>query len=97
MRRRRKRYQEGSVVLDPRTQTWSFRYRDTDGKRKAERIGTLKQYPTKASAKRAAEPMRLRINSPKESPSITLERVAQRYILERMPTRHSTHRGYTAS
>ena len=82
-------------MLDPRTQNWSFRYRDIDGKRKAERIGTLKQFPTKTSAKEAAEPMRLRINSPEETPVVTVEQVVKRYVKERMPTRHSTHRGYT--
>jgi integrase len=93
MQQRRKRYQIGSVVLDPRTQTWFFRW--YEGKtRKAERIGTAKQYPTKADAMRAAEGMRLRINNPEASPAVTVGQVAQRYILERMPRRHSTSRGY---
>ena len=93
MQQRRKRYQIGSVVLDPRTQTWFFRW--YEGKtRKAERIGTTKQYPTKADAMRAAEGMRLRINNPEASPAVTSDQVAQRYILERMPRRHSTSRGY---
>ncbi|HXW89376.1 MAG TPA: site-specific integrase [Terriglobales bacterium] len=43
---------------------------------------------------RAAEGMRLRINKPEASPTFTVEQVAQRYILERMPRRHSTSRGY---
>ena len=93
MQQRRKRYQTGSVVLDPRTQTWFFRW--YEGKtRRAERLGTAKQYRTKAEAMRAAEGMRLRINNPEASPTVTVEQVAQRYILERMPTRHSTNRGY---
>jgi integrase len=94
MKHRRNRRQEGSVALDPRSHTWSFRYRDKDGKRKAERIGTKKQYPTKTQAKAAAEPIRLRINSPEATPAITLDQVADRYVAERMPSRHSTSRGY---
>ena len=94
MKKRRNRRQEGSVFLDPRTKIWSFRYRDASGKRKAERIGNMKQFPTKSKAKDAAEPFRLRINSPEAESGITLEKVAQRYVLERMPSRHSTSRGY---
>jgi integrase len=94
MQQRRKRYQTGSVVLDPRTQTWFFRW--YEGKtRRAERIGTKKQYRTKAEAMRASEGMRLRINNPEAVPTaITVGQVVQRYILERMPPRHSTSRGY---
>jgi integrase len=95
MQQRRKRYQTGSVVLDPRTQTWFFRW--YEGKtRRAERIGTKKQYRTKAEATRACEGLRLRINNPAASPTVTVEQVAQRYILERMPRRHSTKDGYTS-
>jgi integrase len=93
LKQRRKRYQTGSVVLDPRTQTWFFRW--YEGKtRRAERVGTKKQYHTKAEAMRAAEGMRLRINNPEASPTVTVEQVAQRYIRERMPMRHSTQHGY---
>jgi hypothetical protein len=44
---------------------------------------------------KAAEGWRLRINvhSPEAFP-VRVEQVAQRYILERMPKRHSTSRGY---
>ena len=38
--------------------------------------------------------MRLRINNPEATPAITLDQVADRYVLERMPSRHSTSRGY---
>jgi integrase len=43
---------------------------------------------------KAAEGMRLRINNPESVPAVTVEQVAQRYILERIPPRHSTSRGY---
>jgi integrase len=94
MKLRRNRYQKGSVVLDPRSQTWSFRFYDNAGQRKAERIGTLKEFPTKSKAQHAAEPIRLRINAPEEATAITTLQVAERYRKERMPQRHSTSRGY---
>jgi integrase len=96
MQQRRKRYQKGSVVLDSRTQTWVFRF--YEGKtRKAERIGTKQQLRTKTEAMRAAQGMRLRINDPGSLPSaVTVNEVAKRYILERMPQRHSTRDGYTS-
>jgi integrase len=91
MQQRRKQYQSGSVALDPRSNVWSFRWRDADGKRRAERIG---KYSTKREAMKAAEGFRLRINRPEDAPAVTVEQVAQRYILERLPSRHSTSRGY---
>lgn len=93
MQQRRKRYQTGSVVLDPRTQTWFFRW--YEGKtRRAERLGTTKQYRTKAEAMRAAEGMRLRINNPQASPTVTVEQVVMRFLAEQMPERHKTSREY---
>jgi len=91
MQQRSKRYQSGSVAQDPRTHIWYFRWRDADGTRKAERIGKCE---SKSVAMKAAEGVRLRINKPEDVPAITIEQVAQRYILERMPKRHSTSRGY---
>jgi len=89
----RKRYQTGSVVLDPRTQIWYFRFYD-GSIRRSRRIGSKKQYRTKSDAMKASEGMRLGINDPEAVPPVTIEQVAQRYILERMPQRHSTSRGY---
>ncbi len=43
---------------------------------------------------RKAEGIRLRINSPDVTHAVTVNQVAQRYILERMPARHSTSRSY---
>jgi integrase len=81
------------VVLDPRSQTWFFRW--YEGKtRKSERIGLKKHYRTKAEAMKASEGMRLRINNPVATPAITLDQVADRYELDRMPARHTTSRGY---
>jgi hypothetical protein len=41
-----------------------------------------------------SEGMRLRINTPDVLLPVNVEQVAQRYILGRMPSRHSTSRGY---
>src|SRR5207248_2438878 len=92
MKQRRRRYQMGSVYRDPRSGIYSFRWRDADGKRRAERIGKCK---SESEAMRKAEGFRLRINKVEDLPTaVTVEQVAQRYILERMPSRHSTSRGY---
>jgi hypothetical protein len=60
MQTRRKRFQTGCVFLDAKSKTWFFRFY-VDGKRKAERIGAKKEFPTKAQAKQAAEPLRAKI------------------------------------
>jgi integrase len=96
MKHRRKRHQKGSVGLDHRVNIWYFRYYDGNGDRQAERIGTKKQYPTKSSAEESAVAIRDRIFGVKkaEPESVTLDRVADRYVAERMPVRHTTSRGY---
>jgi integrase len=95
MKHRRNRHQDGSVVLDSRSQVWSLRY-SKNGQRKAERIGTKKQYRTKSSAEEAAKAIRDRVfGAVKAGPeAVTLNRVADRYEAERMPVRHTTSRGY---
>jgi hypothetical protein len=45
------------VVLDKRIKTWNFFFWE-QGKRRSRKIGTMKQFPTKASAWRAAKPWR---------------------------------------
>ncbi len=92
------RYQGGSVQLDPRTKVWYFRWRE-DGRRRAFRIGTHKEYPTKTRATLAAEHMRQRINQPSEARPvvITVEGVANRYIAEKLPPHFSTRGGYLSN
>jgi integrase len=94
MKLRRKRFKRGSMQLDPRSQIWSLRYYDADGQRRAERIGTKKEYPTKTSAQEAAVAIRDRIFGVEKAAPVMLDRVADRYELERMPARHTTSRGY---
>jgi len=91
----RQRQRSGSVVLDKRIKTWNFFYWDA-GKRRSKKIGTLRQYPTKASAWRAAKALRDAVeshvkvssNAPKVSTLI------EQYRAEKMPTRHDTRGGY---
>jgi integrase len=90
------RYQGGSVTLDPRTNVWYFRWRDADGRRRAFRIGTLKEYRNKTKALLAAEQMRQKINAPAEPAQqvITVLAVANRYIAEKLPPHFSTASDY---
>jgi hypothetical protein len=53
----RARNRGGSVVLDKRSKTWNF-FPWENGKRRSKKIGTMSQFPTKASARRAAKPLR---------------------------------------
>ena len=81
--------------MDAKSKTWFFRYY-VDGKRRAERIGTKKEFPTKAQVMQAAEPMRSRFfvqGEPKPTP-LSLATVWQGYAKEKMPERASTKRGY---
>jgi hypothetical protein len=95
MQPRRKKFQTGCVFLDAKSKTWFFRYY-VDGKRRAERIGTKKEFPTKTQAMQVAEPMRGRFlvqGESKPAPS-SLASVWQGYAKEKMPERASTKRGY---
>jgi hypothetical protein len=71
-------YQAGTVVLDKRTKAWYFRWRDADGRRRAYRIGTLKQYNTaeEASQCRAVCRMRCDINQ-KAEPALEIVTVSE--------------------
>jgi len=89
------RQRQGSVVLDKRIRTWNFFWWE-NGKRRSKRIGTMSQYPTKASAWRAAKPLRdaveKQVGGTGTSP-IVRTLVAQ-YRTERMPRRAMTRQGY---
>jgi len=54
---------------------WVFRYRDGQSNRK-ERIGTVEQFPTKSSARKACELLRMNINRDTRSPRTVAELVA---------------------
>ncbi len=73
---RRTRYQQGMISRVKRKQgpdCWIFRWRETDvnGKRVRRKVvlGTVKEYPTEASALKAAESLRITINGEQPQPS----------------------------
>jgi len=90
------RQRQGSVVLDKRSKTWNFFFWD-DGKRHSKKIGTMSQYPTKAAAWRAAKPLRDAVENRERARLIsapTVQRLADLYRVEKMPTRADTRRAY---
>ncbi len=90
------RQRQGSVVLDKRIKTWNFFFWEA-GKRRSKKIGTKSQYPTKASAWRAAMPLRHALengNQINPSTTPTVSTLVEQYRKEKMPTRLDTSRGY---
>jgi len=91
----RQRQRSGSVVLDKRIKTWNFFWWE-NGKRRSKKIGTVSQYPTKASAWRAAKALRhslenqVKVNS--AAPTVTT--LVEQYRVEKMPKRLDTRGGY---
>jgi hypothetical protein len=58
---RRTRYQYGNVTRERRKRgpdVWVYRFYDYIGAHKKVLIGTVDEYPTKAAANKAAEPLR---------------------------------------
>jgi integrase len=99
---KRTRYQFGCLQLKERTKqptVWVLRYRETqpDGRRKlcSILVGTLQEYPTESLACKAAESIRLSVNSNQRKPaSVTFETLADRYVREAIPERFSTRVSY---
>src|ERR1700720_1173238 len=91
------RQRQGSVVLDKRIKTWNFFFWE-NGKRRSKKIGTVSQYPTKASAWRAAKALRDAVESQvKVSSTVpTVSTLVEQYRQEKMPQRFSTRHGYNA-
>ncbi len=91
----RQRSRSGSVVLDKRIKTWNFFFWEK-GKRRSRKIGTTNQFPTKASAWRAAKPLRDAIENQitisNTTPTVT--RLVEQYRAEKMPKRAMTRQGY---
>jgi integrase len=70
-----------------------------NGKRKSVTIGTKREFPTKASAWRAAQPLRSAIENQKQvsaSAAPNVNTLVEQYRVEKMPTRYSTRRTYDA-
>src|SRR6266849_8755411 len=91
----RARNRDGSVVLDKRIKTWNFFFWE-NGKRRSKKIGTVSQYPSKASAWRAAKALRhsLENQTKVSSNAPTVLTLVEQYRAEKMPTRLDTNRGY---
>ncbi len=87
---RRNHYQQGSVVLDPRTKTWFFRYR-VGGHQRSVRLG---KFPTKKAALRTAEAVRTRINSGDEETQTLVANLWLMYKNEKMPAKLPTRLAY---
>jgi integrase len=82
----------GCVRYDKRRGTWNYLFYD-HGKRRSQRIGTKRQYPTKAAAWKAVTPVE---SQPQPSSAPTVAVLVARYRAEKMPSRFSTRRGYNA-
>ena len=63
--------------------------------RRGELIGTIEKYPTKTSAQKASEHLRLTANSDNpRAETLTFGALLDRYMKEEMPERHSTNLAY---
>lgn len=93
--RKRVRQQFGSVVFDKRSKTWHFIWWE-NGKRRSKRIGSRRQFSTKASAWKAAQPFvsAIQCQTASETRAITVNSLTTLYRAEKMPQRYSTRRGY---
>ena len=91
---KRKSFQRGSVTLVPLKSgpVWYLKYR-RDGKQQSDFIGSLRQYPAKADAAKAAERMMAIINGP-SSECVTMGELIDRFLREAMPERKSTSASY---
>src|SRR5712691_3797385 len=92
---KRARLQQGSVVFDKRRRTWNFLWCE-NGHRRTKLIGSARDFPTKTSAWRAAEPFRRLVENPVSNPGVTVNGIVAQYRNEKMPRRLSTRRGYEA-
>lgn len=95
MKKRRSRYQQGSVFLDRRRNIWYFRWYDDTGVCRTAKLGTASEIPTKARALRMAEGFRITANAGTYAkPEVSFEGVARAYISsDRIPHCSSTNRG----
>src|ERR1035441_4314338 len=88
---RAQRHTVGCVRFDKRRGTWNYLFYD-HGKRRSQRIGTKKEFPTKAAAWKAVQ--HIHVAPQKQSDGVTVRDVSTRYQAERMPTRKCTARVY---
>jgi integrase len=92
--KRAPRFRTGSVIFDKRRKTWNYLWWE-HGKRHCRQIGTLQEYPTKGSAKYAAQRFRQSPENPQPTSDVhTMKTLAARYESERLPSRRCTARVY---
>jgi hypothetical protein len=94
--KRAARFKTGSVVFDKRRKTWNFLWWE-NGKRRTTRIGTLAEYPSKSTARRAAQEIQLSHTDVPRTPANEapkMKSLVERYRAERMPKRADTKRAY---
>ena len=89
---RAQRHTIGCVRFDKRRGTWNYLFYD-HGKRRSQRIGTKKEYPTKAAAWKAVRPVE---SESKTGPGPTISALVEHYRAEKMPQLYSTRRTYDA-
>jgi integrase len=82
----------GCGRYDKRRGTWNYLFYD-HGKRRSQRIGTKKDYPTKAAAWNAVGPVE---SKPEAGHALTISTLVEQYRAEKMPTRTDTRRTYNA-
>jgi integrase len=99
----RARYQRGNITLKERKgpHVWEFRWYDPNGTLRSKLLGTVEQYSTKQDAQRAADALRLEINSelPKAVPT-TVATLIDRYLndeVEMGRLAYATRRSYTTN
>ncbi len=100
----RERYQNGSIRRETRKHgaaVWTLRWREQDAQgrsiRRKEIIGTVEEYPTKASAQKACEFKRSTINRETRTPRIMTELVThyrEKEMTERSNKSYSTRTAY---
>jgi integrase len=89
----RNSFQAGSVIRIQRKSgdIWRYRWRDGSTQR-SEYLGTLKQFPTKAQAEKAAQRFRKQANSDAEV--ITISELIAKFWREAAPERETTAHSY---
>jgi integrase len=91
---KRARAKQGSVVLDKRIKAWNFFWWENGG-RHSKQVGTVRQFPTKVAAWRAAEPLRHALdNKTISAHNWTVCTLVEQYRTEKMPRRAMTRQGY---
>src|SRR5258708_5859992 len=93
--KRATRIKQGSVVFNKRFGTWNFLWCE-NGHRRSRVIGSPREFPTKASAWRAADPLRRTLEQSPNDTVLTVRTLVEHFRQDKMPRRYSTRRGYEA-